>query len=164
MREDRDETRVVFSGDLGRYDPVLARDPEGAPNTDYLVMESTYGNREHPDQAVALPEREDAQPAVAVVAPPDVAPVPGREAVAMALLHQLFPDRSIEVVRAVSYDAARRAFGHTLVLEVRVEGMRVTPGGVWIEGDVWPERTSRLYLRMNSWLCSLSDRYWSFGR
>jgi metallo-beta-lactamase family protein len=39
--------RVLFSGDLGRFDAVLARDPEPAPAADYLVVESTYGNRAH---------------------------------------------------------------------------------------------------------------------
>jgi metallo-beta-lactamase family protein len=37
--------RVVFSGDLGRYDDPLMFDPEPVPSTDYLVMESTYGDR-----------------------------------------------------------------------------------------------------------------------
>jgi len=41
--------RVLFSGDVGRYDAVLAKDPAPAPEADYLVVESTYGNRTHPD-------------------------------------------------------------------------------------------------------------------
>jgi metallo-beta-lactamase family protein len=40
-------TRVLFSGDVGRFDTVLAKDPEPAPSADYLVVESTYGNRPH---------------------------------------------------------------------------------------------------------------------
>ena len=40
-------TRIVFSGDLGRYgDPVMV-DPEPIARADYLVVESTYGNRRH---------------------------------------------------------------------------------------------------------------------
>ena len=40
-------TRIVFSGDLGRYgDPVMA-DPEPIRRADYLVVESTYGDRRH---------------------------------------------------------------------------------------------------------------------
>lgn len=39
--------RVVFSGDLGRYnDPVMV-DPEPVINADYIVVESTYGDRKH---------------------------------------------------------------------------------------------------------------------
>ena len=41
------EARVLFSGDVGRFDAVLARDPEPAPDADYLLVESTYGNRSH---------------------------------------------------------------------------------------------------------------------
>jgi len=43
------DTAVIFSGDLGRHDhPVLkAREiPQGAP---YVLMETTYGDREHPE-------------------------------------------------------------------------------------------------------------------
>jgi len=46
------ETRTIaFSGDLGRYDAVLMKDPSAVPAAaDYLVVESTYGNREHEDK------------------------------------------------------------------------------------------------------------------
>jgi len=37
--------RIVFSGDLGRYDDPIMFDPEPVPAADYLVMESTYGDR-----------------------------------------------------------------------------------------------------------------------
>ena len=37
--------RVVFTGDLGRYDDPIMFDPEPVPSADYLVMESTYGDR-----------------------------------------------------------------------------------------------------------------------
>jgi metallo-beta-lactamase family protein len=38
---------VTFSGDLGREDSILLPPPETIQNTDYLVVESTYGNRAH---------------------------------------------------------------------------------------------------------------------
>ena len=39
---------IVFSGDLGRYgDPVMP-DPARVPHADYVVVESTYGDRTHP--------------------------------------------------------------------------------------------------------------------
>ncbi len=44
-------TRVVFSGDLGRYGDPLMFDPEPVPEADYLLVESTYGDRLHPDIA-----------------------------------------------------------------------------------------------------------------
>jgi len=40
---------VVFSGDLGRYDVPILRDPDPVPEADMLLVESTYGNRTHPD-------------------------------------------------------------------------------------------------------------------
>lgn len=42
---------VVFSGDLGRYDVPLLRDPDPLPAADVLLLESTYGDRFHPDRA-----------------------------------------------------------------------------------------------------------------
>ena len=37
--------RIVFTGDLGRYDDPIMFDPEPVQSADYLVMESTYGDR-----------------------------------------------------------------------------------------------------------------------
>lgn len=39
--------RILFSGDLGRYDDPVMHDPESVPEADYVVIESTYGNRHH---------------------------------------------------------------------------------------------------------------------
>ena len=44
--------RILFSGDLGRYNAVLAKDPEPCPDADYVLIESTYGNRQHPVTSV----------------------------------------------------------------------------------------------------------------
>ncbi len=44
-----DGERIVFSGDLGRYGDPLMFDPEPVPQADYLLVESTYGDRLHPD-------------------------------------------------------------------------------------------------------------------
>ena len=38
---------IAFSGDLGRYDDALMVDPEPIPEADYVVVESTYGDRIH---------------------------------------------------------------------------------------------------------------------
>lgn len=38
---------VVFSGDLGRYNDATMVDPVEVENADYLIVESTYGNRRH---------------------------------------------------------------------------------------------------------------------
>ena len=39
--------KIVFSGDLGRYGSATMLDPEPVPRADYLLIESTYGNRIH---------------------------------------------------------------------------------------------------------------------
>ena len=39
--------KIVFSGDIGRYNDPIMVDPEGFCETDFLVVESTYGNRVH---------------------------------------------------------------------------------------------------------------------
>ena len=38
---------ITFSGDVGRSDDLVMRPPQTLSNTDYLVVESTYGNRLH---------------------------------------------------------------------------------------------------------------------
>jgi metallo-beta-lactamase family protein len=42
------KTLVVFSGDLGRYDQPILKDPESPTRADFLLCESTYGDRDHP--------------------------------------------------------------------------------------------------------------------
>jgi len=39
--------KIGFSGDLGRKNLPILRDPEMIPDVDYLIMESTYGDRRH---------------------------------------------------------------------------------------------------------------------
>ncbi len=56
-RAGRDELRILFSGDLGRKLKPIIRDPStNVPAPDYIVLESTYGNRKHEDSAVAMDE------------------------------------------------------------------------------------------------------------
>jgi metallo-beta-lactamase family protein len=43
------DRKIVFSGDIGRPADALLRPPSAAYNVDYLIMESTYGNRLHDD-------------------------------------------------------------------------------------------------------------------
>jgi metallo-beta-lactamase family protein len=53
--EDRSPLRIVFSGDLGRWDRPIIRDPELVPAADVLLVEGTYGDREHePNPAAEL--------------------------------------------------------------------------------------------------------------
>lgn len=54
--DDRTGRRVLFSGDLGHYDQPIIQDPTPPPTSDYLLVESTYGDRLHDpeDPKVAL--------------------------------------------------------------------------------------------------------------
>ena len=44
------ERRIVFGGDLGRYDRPVLPDPTPVAAADILLCESTYGNRTHPPE------------------------------------------------------------------------------------------------------------------
>ncbi|MBK5252835.1 MAG: MBL fold metallo-hydrolase, partial [Peptostreptococcaceae bacterium] len=54
VKENGHEKKLVFSGDLGMINKPLLRDPEFIDEADYLLIESTYGNRlhNHPEQRI----------------------------------------------------------------------------------------------------------------
>jgi metallo-beta-lactamase family protein len=65
-------TSILFSGDLGRHDDLLMRAPEPAEPADYVVVESTYGDRIHPkadplDELAAVINRTAARGGVVVI-------------------------------------------------------------------------------------------------
>ena len=47
IMENGKETRLTFSGDVGRYRDVILNSPAEFPQADYIIMESTYGNSLH---------------------------------------------------------------------------------------------------------------------
>ena len=53
-REDSPERVIVFSGDLGRENAPIVRDPTAETSADYVLCESTYGGREHDSQDEAV--------------------------------------------------------------------------------------------------------------
>jgi len=59
--EEGKETKLVFSGDLGRRDRPILRDPYLIDEADYLIMESTYGNRLHP------PSEDDTKELISII-------------------------------------------------------------------------------------------------
>lgn len=55
--EDGISKKIVFSGDIGNVNKPIIKDPEYIKDADYVVMESTYGDRSHggtPDYAAEL--------------------------------------------------------------------------------------------------------------
>jgi len=54
LKEGNETRKLVFSGDIGNFDQPLIKDPEYIDTADFVVMESTYGNRLHkrPENAV----------------------------------------------------------------------------------------------------------------
>jgi len=53
--------RLLFTGDVGRYDTPILRDPQAIPGAvDYLITESTYGNTQHAPMSEVGPQFLDA--------------------------------------------------------------------------------------------------------
>ena len=79
--------RILFSGDLGRPDDLIMKAPDLPPDADTVLIESTYGNRTHPQEDV-LSELSTALKRVAARGGVAVVPVfaVGR---AQALLHAI---------------------------------------------------------------------------
>ena len=44
---DRDPVKLVFSGDIGRSEMPILKNPETVDGANYIIMEATYGNRNH---------------------------------------------------------------------------------------------------------------------
>lgn len=64
--------RLVFSGDLGRWNRPILHDPELVDSADVLLVESTYGDRVHaadPEEALAAVLREASERGGAVIIP-----------------------------------------------------------------------------------------------
>lgn len=59
IQEDDKEKKIVFSGDIGNLNQPLIKDPVYLHDADYVIMESTYGDRSHgerPDYVAMLTE------------------------------------------------------------------------------------------------------------
>jgi metallo-beta-lactamase family protein len=47
LTEDGKRTTIAFSGDIGRYGDPILHSPQAFPHADYIIIESTYGNKLH---------------------------------------------------------------------------------------------------------------------
>ncbi len=55
IKENNIETHLTFSGDVGRYRDVILKSPDTFPQADYIIIESTYGNKLH-DGVTSTPD------------------------------------------------------------------------------------------------------------
>ena len=54
LKENNKTTALTFSGDVGRYNDVILRSPDVFPQADYILIESTYGDKLHEDAGNAV--------------------------------------------------------------------------------------------------------------
>ncbi|MCB2204682.1 MBL fold metallo-hydrolase [bacterium] len=59
IKDGKRDVSLCYTGDLGRSDRPILRDPEHVGDVDYLISESTYGGREHLGSEIILDRLED---------------------------------------------------------------------------------------------------------
>ena len=59
LSEDGIERKLVFSGDIGNVNQPLLKDPSFTKEADYVIMESTYGDRYHPKESLTKEGQRD---------------------------------------------------------------------------------------------------------
>jgi metallo-beta-lactamase family protein len=89
--------RLAFSGDVGRPNLPIIRDPEVMPPADYLIMESTYGGRLHKDVSHVVNKLRDVVNRTAGRGGRIIVPAfaVGRTQQLVLLLHQLANEKHI---------------------------------------------------------------------
>lgn len=97
VRENGRTTRLAFSGDIGRPNLPIIRDPEPLLEADYLILESTYGDRLHKNlgsvkQKLADAVRRAASRGGKIIAP---AFAVGRTQQLVLMLHELVEEKQI---------------------------------------------------------------------
>ena len=53
VKENGRKTKITFSGDVGRYRDMILRSPQMFPQSDFIILESTYGDKLHDMETVA---------------------------------------------------------------------------------------------------------------
>lgn len=56
LKENGNIRTLTFSGDVGRYRDVILKSPDEFPQADYIILESTYGNKLH-DMHITTPDQ-----------------------------------------------------------------------------------------------------------
>lgn len=100
--DDNERKRLIFTGDIGRHNYPLLKDPSPLPKADYLICESTYGMRLHKekDPPLALIEGIIKQSCVKI---PGRLIIPafsvGRTQTLLFLLHQLQKEGKLPAIQ-----------------------------------------------------------------
>jgi len=97
ITENGKDSRIWFSGDIGRPDMPILRDPVIPENPDVVIMESTYGNRLHPvssdiEEQTAILINEAVRRKAKIIVP---AFAVGRTQLLVYVLHKLFDQNRI---------------------------------------------------------------------
>jgi metallo-beta-lactamase family protein len=125
VRVESPDGAIVFSGDLGRPDDLILRPPAPPPAADWVVIESTYGDRRHP---LVEAESELAALVEPVVERGGIVVVPsfavGRAQVLLLLLARLKARRAL--ARVPVYLNSPMAKDATLVYDRHRDGHRMT--------------------------------------
>jgi metallo-beta-lactamase family protein len=136
-RESGTRARVVFSGDVGQPDQPIIRDPETISRADYLVMESTYGDRKHVRDGSPVDELaavlEEAERSGGNVIIPAFAV--GRTQELLFFLNQIEDERGLNMPVYVDSPLASRATEvfrrHTEAYDEESQRLVREPGGIF---------------------------------
>lgn len=103
--ENGEKKRLCFSGDIGRKNYPLLIDPQEIPQVDYLICESTYGNRLHEDQRGTVETLADVIKRTCIDIPGRLI-IPsfsvGRTQALLYTLNKLYLDRSFPYIKVFS--------------------------------------------------------------
>lgn len=120
VQESGQTVRLAFSGDVGRPGLPIIRDPEPLPPVDYLILESTYGNRLHQPVDLVESKLADVVTRTAARGGRIVAPAfaVGRTQQVVLMLHRLIqqgriPDIPIFVDSPLAVDVTKAFRKHT---------------------------------------------------
>lgn len=137
LQEHGRQVEVLFSGDIGQPDQPIIRDPEIIYETDYLIMESTYGDRLHvrngePKDALADILEEAQRTGGNVIIP---AFAVGRTQELVYLLREIFAERRLDMPVYVDSPLATQATEvfrrHREVYDEETRRLVGEPGGVF---------------------------------
>ncbi|HBQ26578.1 MAG TPA: MBL fold hydrolase [Syntrophomonas sp.] len=133
VQEDGKKIKVVFSGDLGNANQPIVKDPAIIESADFLVIESTYGNRIH-DEAV------------------------GRADKLLQIINEtmakggnlVIPAFAVERTQDLLYDLIRLGFENKLDPDIRVfidSPLAITATEIFIKHQDWYDDTTRAFIR-----------------